>query len=999
MTEPRRRLKQLVDEAETLIQEKGQFFTEGNICALEAEIRHAREVLSGAYRLPFERNREFYQPRQEEEALFAMRRYTMTPSYHMTEYGLEPALEWFRTTHVMDRLPEAETAALARAEEILDADTSGAPGSLDPEAVEQVRAAKGRVKKAEGEARGIAVVQLFNAIRRARMKRVLRLQREPDSNLFLPGGAKEKLIHKVMGDSILSRELERICGFAERYSPEQIRMLPLDGTTMDYNMLNQNFALWSKSEQVYTFETPVQACYAKLTFLLPKEDNEEDGLGHVWLDEIRVAPAQGPDWPIQNGGFEVGEACPEHWTPVVFSGNPVLAVEKKAPFCGVGGRSVKLQNPTPYDMGGWQYDELISIEGGQTNTITFMGKLDGKLKRGVEIRIEFLNARQQPAGEYQAYFNRKSALAAGDFALSMQADAIVYYFTGRRAYAEKTKREILFVLHDFCQGIEHWLVTGQRPQGCDAYGAVQGGRILCSVMSAYTLIRDAEIFTPEEQKKMMALLTYFVPYLMDLRDRTELSDDQIQADAGNWQTDMAAGVGCLMMAMPDFPMARQWLDNANSLLRSQLSVNVGADGSWPESVRYHFAALSRFAVYAKILKNCTGEDWLAAETLCGMFRYPVMVQTPAYDFFDGKISTPNFGDHDLSGGEEFAPFGIYCADIAETDPALGALMYRTWVRAGRPAGKYWGEAIAFEHLLGAGETFGESGDGELVLTSTGDLRDAGIYLFRKGVGTGNESYFALNAPPRKIGHGHYDIGSFILYSHNIPLVIDPAIEGYFDSTKDWYVSSSAHSVVQFERSGGKKAAADPFDIHLEKTDYSALAGWDDTPRTAELAGFYTGAKEDSVAVRIQDPEGRGVHTRKVTYIRESELYVISDQVDGFDGNLRWSLCIAAQSAEILENRVTARGYYQMDLDVIFLGDPPELSLESGRCLKMFPCDGPPQALYLRAVGQRGFTVLLHPRRHGEPGLRLETSREADTVHLAGQTIRIDKRTGEITCRV
>lgn len=83
---------------------------------------------------------------------------------------------------------------------------------------------------------------------------------------------------------------------------------------------------------------------------------------------------------------------------------------------------------------------------------------------------------------------------------------------------------------------------------------------------------------------------------------------------------MAAGTGMWMMAMPEYPNAKQWLLNANYTLKSQLIHNLHSDGSWPESIRYHNVALKRFMLYAYVLKNCTGEDWFSDTPLKNMFN-------------------------------------------------------------------------------------------------------------------------------------------------------------------------------------------------------------------------------------------------------------------------------------------------------------------------------------------------------------------------------------------
>ena len=346
-----------------------------------------------------------------------------------------------------------------------------------------------------------------------------------------------------------------------------------------------------------------------------------------------------------------------------------------------------------------------------------------------------------------------------------------------------------------------------------------------------------------------------------------------------------------------------------------------------------------------------------------MFVYPIRVQTPVYRYFGDKISTPNFGDHRLSAGEEFAIMRVYCADVAAVDPTAGAAMYRAWEKAGRPAGKYSGEAVAMENLLGAGDNF-KCGDTADASVSGGAYRDAGVFVFRGKSDRGGESYFALTAPPKYIGHGHFDMGSFIIYKDNVPIVADPGIEGYFDSTKDWYVSSSAHSTVQFARRGGRKLVPDPFDICLEKTDYSACEGWNDTPRFAQVPDFSLSDTEDSVTVEIGNIEDDAKHIRNVRYIRDEDIYIVEDTVRGFDGELRWNLVTLTESLEVKGNRVFGKGYYGVNLEVEFLSEVEEITTEKRRSLPMAEQDGAPYVNIIRAVARGGFKTVIRPRKGG-----------------------------------
>ncbi|MEG2584336.1 MAG: heparinase II/III family protein, partial [Oscillospiraceae bacterium] len=674
------------------------------------------------------------------------------------------------------------------------------------------------------------------------------------------------------------------------------------------------------------------------------------------------------------------------------SGNPTIKSIRDYPFCGSEKVSLLIQNTSENDCGGIQYIEPIPIEGGIFNTICFDAKLDGKLKKGLKITIEFLDINKKKIDEFVHYFNKKSSLTTADFALSMQCDAIVYMMTNDIEYAKKAKKQIMFILNDFCQGIEYWKIYDSRPQGSDAYGAVQGGRILSSLMSTYTLISDT--FSTAEKSAMLPYLKYFAPYLLDLRDRTELSSFDSQADAGNWQTDMAAGIGFLMMAIPDFPNSDIWLSNANMILKSQLKENVHHDGSWPESIRYHFAALSRFAIYAKVLLNCTGEDWFKNGPLVSMFRYPALMQTPPCKFFDNNISTPNFGDHHLTNGNEFAPFGIYCSDIAKLDTNVADTLYLTWCRAGRPMGHYWGEAVAIENLFFIGSNYTPK-ENALVLSSTNEFKQAGITIFRNGFNTQNEDYFAIMASPEKVSHGHFDEGSFIIYKNNTPIIIDPGIEGYFDSTKDWYVSSSAHNVVQFERNGGKKSTASPFTIDLETTDYSALEGFNDTARCAKQTSFSHNSKFDSITLEIKNFEG-GTHTRCVTFLKNPGIYIIDDNVKDFKGLIRFNLLCATKNAQINGNCVSGIGYENIDLDVVFLGKTPDIKLEKGRCLKMFHCEKKPEATIIRAMGNQGFLTVIFPFSHGDKRMEISEDLNFYILKIGESKVEINKKTHEIS---
>jgi hypothetical protein len=390
--------------------------------------------------------------------------------------------------------------------------------------------------------------------------------------------------------------------------------------------------------------------------------------------------------------------------------------------------------------------------------------------------------------------------------------------------------------------------------------------------------------------------------------------------------------------------------------------NVNSDFSWPESIRYHHAALERFAGYAKVAAHMMGENWFSETPLASMFGYSIRTQTPAYRYFNNRIGTPPFGDHALNGGEEFGSFATYLGDIEQIDKQLADRMYHTWVNAGKPYKKLWGEGIVLDNLLGKGDAY--QPEHPLILDSVHDLSNAGIYIFRNGLNSEAQSYFAVMSSPEPIGHGHLDQGSFIMYKDSIPIVMDSGIEGYFDSSTSWHISSYSHACMQFATKQSQIIKSGSGAINLSAGTYSLERGWVDVPRTSRVVRSELGDDMDSITMEILNPEGAGVHHRCIRYYKRYDLYYISDTVEGYDGSLLFNLPVAAQTSEIDNNRVYSHGFYDIDLETVFLSPTQTIKLEKGKSTPFFENDGVCMMDYIRATAdaKHGFSVLLYPKR-------------------------------------
>lgn len=1036
----REELQMLVERSERLLEENGRYYTEGAKLALVDMLRAAKEALEGRTRLPFIRNREFYMPREEEAARFALERYTMVPPFKDNgnvygRYGLKAALEWFedqdlRSGGITALRKRAELAA-SKARELLSQSCLGKePGCYSREAAIRLEEAVSRVE--DEMIAGIhpeydrpdllaeAAAACFDRLREFRHSRVLRTDGDPAASLYLTRDGLEQVKTNITADPLLKEQYEQIARNSNLYSPEDIeRVMSLMMSGDDkYEEMNKHFYLWSSTDKLINFRTPAGAAKATVSFVLPAEENEQAGLGHIWIDNVKILSASGDNLNIPNGGFDEGEGEPIAWKPKAIRGNPVMEWESQYPFGGGGdrkrpevfnpssqvcasstergtNRSLYICNPTGQDEGAWTCTQDVAIDGDGDYTLIFQAKLDGKLKRGLKAVITFKNRNDQVIGNYSCYFNRKSSLPGGSFLLPMQCDAIQYALTGDLTLAQKVKNQLLYIFHDFCQGAEHWMVANLRPEGSDSYGAVQGGRMLCAAAVSYSFIRNADVFSEEEKVRFYALTEYMLRYMLDLRDRTEWTPFEAQEGCSNWQTDMCAGTAYMMMVLPDFPNRHTWLNNAHFMLKAQLESNVNPDSSWPESIRYHHAALERFAGYAKVADNVLGENWFADSPLLRMFGFSIDMQTPGYPYFDGRIGTPPFGDHALGGGEEFGLMATYLSDAAKLDQKLADRMYHTWKAAGQPFKRLWGESIALENILGDGGAYKPSTS--LTLASTGDYPDSGITVFRKGFGSDRESYFAIMSSPKRIGHGHLDQGSFILYKNSIPLVMDSGIEGYFDSSTPWHISSYSHACLQFATRRSDWPITAGGAINLSAGTYSLERGWADVPTMSKVLERSFGDVVESITIEIANPEGAGRHVRHVAYIREPDLYLIRDTVENFEGSVQFSLPVAAERASVEGNRVYSHGAYGVDLETVFLTPVLSIRLEQGRSTPFFGSQGSSFSMmsYIRAVAEarNGFLTVLYPKERGASVLRTETATEAFVLHTERHRIKMEAMPG------
>lgn len=961
-------LEELIREARRLLENKSGCHTRADESALADMIARAESALKGK-KVPFTRNREFFKLEEDQEICFAYDRYTMAPTAFEKgkvygHYGLKEATEWFRRQDMskwsMEKLEERRQEVLERSGALLAkakyGDETGAYGLAEGKAL---RAQMERLSAARpGDMHKNRLCEILadtvNTFWDMRFSQRLQSDVRKKPALLLTEKERNELPDRIASSPFVKAQFDAIKAIADRETLwESKTAYEQIWEKRGYPELNASFRIWGDTGRVVNLVTPPGTRKVRISFRLPAMENRENGLGHVWLTDIRIFAADGPEVTIPNRDFRLtdGQGGISNWQSQR-KGKAFFRQEQD----GEGNSSLFLCNPTGDDEILIRCEDDLPISENCGYTLFFRVKQDGKLHKGLLAVLEFLDEKGSVTGQFTHTYNRKSVLPTGPKALSMQCNAILYELEGNPEYAQKAKYDMLTFLNDFCQGAEYWMTFNERPEGCDAYGAVQAGRIMCAVASTFSLIREADVFSMEDEAFFYGMTDYLLQYCLDMRDRISMSPGRAQEGASNWQTDMCIGVCALMAVMPDYPGRKTWLYNAAAVLEAQLSVNLNRDGSWPESIRYHHAALEHFASFARIWKQETGEDWLLTTRLKEMFRYTIHTLTPPYAYFDGRTGTPPFGDHRLSGGEELGIYGLYLEWIGQTDRKLEDEMYQAWMAAKWPVKSLKGESVVLENLLYAEpSTYRISKEHTLALKSSGDYPDSGIYVFRNG--RQKENYLAVMAAPRPIGHGHFDTGSFLLYYHNYPVIMDSGIEGYFDASTQWHLSSYSHACLQFaatEEEMRSLRVPEGGMINLNAGNYSLDRGWLDVPRIGLVKEVSIGEEYDSIDMEITHPCGRekGIHKRTIRFRKETGEVAITDRVENYKGKILFSLPMVMKSGAVNGNLVRTEGYYPLRMDIEFQSPMEEIMLDKGRTTPMFPSESDtPMLLYVRARAQ------------------------------------------------
>ena len=341
----------------------------------------------------------------------------------------------------------------------------------------------------------------------------------------------------------------------------------------------------------------------------------------------------------------------------------------------------------------------------------------------------------------------------------------------------------------------------------------------------------AALFSPEEARVMEESFSLNANYMYS---SLGVSPD-MASRLMNPSADRLAAVGLIALTFPNQPNATKWLDQSLFEFKWMLQNGVMEDGQWHEpTTRYHGRVLAAFIPFAYALRQAGVMDPFAEiknfKKYVGWYRH---VLTPPDSTFGGCALTPALSD----GNWELVwsvTLGWSAAAYVQTDPTYAAQLWEAWERACAPMGLEPSPPAQLTSLLFIGCVHeGECTD-RFMAPFSSLSRNAPIssprqstlltgYAVLEQPALESHPYFIMSTSTQRQteGHEHPDRGSFSLYSHETPIVLDPGVGwcGYnwfgtipanrangtaFDKGLQfgaWYRGSQSHSMVNFAKEG------------------------------------------------------------------------------------------------------------------------------------------------------------------------------------------------------
>ena len=375
-------------------------------------------------------------------------------------------------------------------------------------------------------------------------------------------------------------------------------------------------------------------------------------------------------------------------------------------------------------------------------------------------------------------------------------------------------------------------ITALNPHTGNWFAASE--RNLQQLLASYDV--TAALFSPREAADVERSFALNANYLYASPPAGLGTPADMASRLMNPAADRLAALGLIALAFPNQPNASNWLAQSVREFRWMLANGVMEDGQWHEpSTRYHGRVLAAFVPFAFALRHAgimdAFNEIIEFKKFLGWYR---KVQTPPDATMGNCSLTPAISDSNWETVWQVS-LGWSVGAYALTDPSYAWQLFRAWENACAPMGLEPSPPAMLASFLfvgcvreadGCGQQFDSPFTSAASRVFTGWRRQSALlsgYAVLEQPLLASMPYMIVSTSTQRQteGHEHPDRGSFSLYSHGTPLVLDPGVGwcGYnwfgtippsrengttFDKGLQfgaWYRGSQAHSMVNFAAEG------------------------------------------------------------------------------------------------------------------------------------------------------------------------------------------------------
>ena len=250
----------------------------------------------------------------------------------------------------------------------------------------------------------------------------------------------------------------------------------------------------------------------------------------------------------------------------------------------------------------------------------------------------------------------------------------------------------------------------------------------------------------------------------------------------NPAADRLGAVGLIALTIPHHPNASMWLKQSIQEFKWMLANGVMEDGQWHEpSTRYHGRVLAAFIPFAYALRQANIMDpfneMKNLKKFVGWYRH---VQTPPDSTMNNCALTPALSDGNWETVWEVT-LGWAAGAYVRSDPTYASKLWKAWENACAPMGLEPSPPANLLSLLFIGcikanecvEMFTVPFLTPIIQQRESTVLNSYVVLEQPTLTSHPYMIMSTSTQRQTEGHEHPDRGSFSLYSHGTPLVLDP----------------------------------------------------------------------------------------------------------------------------------------------------------------------------------------------------------------------------------